>query len=265
MTTHQPPPPPWKIRRLSRSLTPLCLPLPIAFSYLTPWGWTWRWRQQWASLVLPPDLTVKLPGTSTEQGKGSLTLEWCLPASPDSLESTGTTQPSLPLTVSGAPLRSSVSCFIPVVHRRTPYPSPPLQSNCLTLVATWYSTSWFPQTSYMSSPGRVPYQALLIFTSLWSKPSHGRPVTHQTISAHSLPSHIPAPVTLTSSHSPLLSLVLLVLPLCSTMPFGAWTWAAEVAWVASGTRLVWLEQKPLSFPASDSGICSLYFHCVSSY
>ena len=143
MTTHQPPPPPWKIRRLSRSLTPLCLPLPIAFSYLTPWGWTWSWRRQWASLVLPPDLTVKLPGTSTEQGKGSLTLEWCLPASPNSLESTGTTQPSLPLTISGAPLRSSVSCFIPVVLRRTPYPSPPLQSNCLTLVATWYSTHDF--------------------------------------------------------------------------------------------------------------------------
>lgn len=152
-----------------------------------------------------------------------------------------------------------------MAHRRTPYPSPPLQSNSLILVATWYSTSWFPQTSYMSSPGRVPHQALLTFTSLWSMPSHGRPLAHQTASAHSLPSHIPAPVTLTSSHFPFLSVVLLVLPLCSTMPFGAWTWAAGVGWVASGKRLVWLEQKPFSFPASDSGICSLYFHCLSSY
>lgn len=99
-------------------------------------------------------------------------------------------------------------------------------------------------------PLRAPCQAALTFTPIWSMPNHERPLPHQTISPHSIPSLAPAPVTLTyPSFSCPWSFCC---NLCVT--FEALTWTSR-GWVASGTRPLWLQNKVLYFPASVSGIC----------
>lgn len=146
-------------------------------------------------------MPVKLPGTSAERGRGSLTLEWWLPASHNSSEPTGTTQPSSPLTVSGAPLRSSASLFYSSGPQRASLPTvssavqlPHFGSHFILnlLISVRPATCLLP---------RVCCQALLTFTPLWSVP-------RQTVSPRSLPSHIPAAVALACPRSPFLSLVI---------------------------------------------------------
>ena len=127
-------------------------------------------------------------------------MEWCLPASHNSSEPTGATQPSFLLTISGTLLRISgcvlCSCFTLVSHRGT------LATSSTTVQLPHFGRHYILNLKssitlcHMSS-SEGPCQAILTFPPLWSVPSHGRPQSHQTVSPHSLPSQAPAPAPLT--------------------------------------------------------------------
>ena len=158
-----------------------------------------------------------MPGTSTEQGRGSLTLEWCPPASPDSSESAGTTQPSLPLTISGALLGSSVFLFYSSGPQKDSLSISSTAVQPLILVATRYSTS----TDFLRL---VTCLLLAGFpTRLYSHSLHsGLCLAMEGCWPTRLPTHIPFPVTLQLQlHSPP--------PTSLSCP---WSWC--YLWVAQG-------------------------------
>lgn len=126
-----------------------------------------------------------------------MSLQWCLLVFHNSSKPTGTTQPSFPLTISGALLRSSGYTPVPVLLYS---PTEGFSGRLSTKVQLPHFGNHFI-FNLMSSIRpttrlalRAPCQAVLTFTPLWSVPSYGSP--------HSIPSQAPAPVTLPFPYFP---------------------------------------------------------------